>query len=126
KRKTPSRCNGTNASDKLAPRPRRSSARAGEGADAAGYGASDRLGPDEGPTLRGPSVTRGQKRVEDARRRAYDPRVHPLRKNFFANRMDCRVKPGNAARCELVASISTESSQGDSPSPMLLRVMAAE
>jgi hypothetical protein len=34
--------------------------------------------------LRKPSVTRG-----------LDPRVHPLRKNFFANRMDCRVKPGN-------------------------------
>ena len=33
---------------------------------------------------RKPSVTRG-----------LDPRVHPLRKNFFANRMDCRVKPGN-------------------------------
>jgi hypothetical protein len=37
---------------------------------------------------------RGQKRVEDARERAYDPRIHLLRKNF-ANMMDCRVKPGN-------------------------------
>src|SRR5262249_43533254 len=27
--------------------------------------------------------------------RGLDPRVHPLRKNFFAKRMDCRVKPGN-------------------------------
>jgi hypothetical protein len=27
-------------------------------------------------------VTRGQKRVEDARRRAYDPRVHPSSPNF--------------------------------------------
>jgi hypothetical protein len=25
---------------------------------------------------------RGQKRVEDARERAYDPRIHLLRKNF--------------------------------------------
>jgi hypothetical protein len=33
---------------------------------------------------RKPSVTRG-----------LDPRVHPFRKNFFANKMDCRVKPGN-------------------------------
>src|SRR5262245_36630785 len=33
-------------------------------------------------TRRAPSVTRGQKRVEDARRRAYDPRLHHLRKNF--------------------------------------------
>jgi hypothetical protein len=40
-------------------------------------------------------VTRGQKRVEDARRRAYDPRVHLLRKKSFAKKMDCRVKPGN-------------------------------
>jgi hypothetical protein len=36
---------------------------------------------------------RGQKRVEDARRRAYDPRIH--RKNVSLKRMDCRVKPGN-------------------------------
>src|SRR5262249_6436442 len=27
---------------------------------------------------------RGQKRVEDARERAYDPRIHLLRKRFFA------------------------------------------
>jgi hypothetical protein len=27
--------------------------------------------------------------------RGLDPRVHHLRKNFFAKRMDCRVKPGN-------------------------------
>ena len=33
---------------------------------------------------------RGQKRVEDARKRAYDPRIHLLTK-----KMDCRVKPGN-------------------------------
>jgi hypothetical protein len=25
-----------------------------------------------------PSVMRGQKRVEDARERAYDPRIHPF------------------------------------------------
>jgi hypothetical protein len=41
-------------------------------------------------------VTRGQKRVEDARRRAYDPRVPPfLAKKDFARKMDCRVTPGN-------------------------------
>src|SRR5262245_19918876 len=42
--------------------------------------------PGEGRRLapRQASVTRGP-----------DRRVHPLRKNFFANRMDCRVKPGN-------------------------------
>jgi hypothetical protein len=28
-------------------------------------------------------VTRGQKRVEDARERADDPRIHPLRKKVF-------------------------------------------
>jgi hypothetical protein len=39
------------------------------------------------------AVLRGQKRVEDARKRAYDPRIH--RKKRFAQRMDCRVKPGN-------------------------------
>jgi hypothetical protein len=38
---------------------------------------------------------RGQKRVEDARKRAYDPRIHPLRKKFLQRWMDCRVKPGN-------------------------------
>jgi hypothetical protein len=27
---------------------------------------------------------RAQKRVEDARKRAYDPRIHLLRKKFFA------------------------------------------
>jgi hypothetical protein len=24
-----------------------------------------------------------------------DPGIHPLRKKFFAMKMDCRVKPGN-------------------------------
>jgi hypothetical protein len=38
---------------------------------------------------------RGQKRVEDARERAYDPRIHLLRKTFLRRLMDCRVKPGN-------------------------------
>jgi hypothetical protein len=32
----------------------------------------------------------GQKRVEDARKRAYDPAIHPLRK-----KMDARVKPAH-------------------------------
>jgi hypothetical protein len=32
---------------------------------------------------------RGQKCVEDARERAYDPRIHLLRKNFLAKAMDC-------------------------------------
>jgi hypothetical protein len=38
---------------------------------------------------------RGQKRVEDARERAFDPRIHLLGKKSFAKGMDCRVKPGN-------------------------------
>jgi len=38
---------------------------------------------------------RGQKRIEDARERAYAPRIHRLCKKPFAKRMDCRVKPGN-------------------------------
>jgi hypothetical protein len=42
-------------------------------------------------------VTRGQKRVEDARRRAYDPRVHRSWQKLFSRRMDCQVKPGNDA-----------------------------
>jgi hypothetical protein len=37
----------------------------------------------------------GQKRVEDARERAYDPGIHLLRKTFLRRSMDCRVKPGN-------------------------------
>jgi len=40
-------------------------------------------------------VMRGQKRVEDARERAYNPRIHLLRKKVFTKWMDCRVKPGN-------------------------------
>jgi len=28
---------------------------------------------------------RGQKRVEDARKRAYDPRIHLLRRSFLRN-----------------------------------------
>jgi hypothetical protein len=35
----------------------------------------------------------GRKRVEDARKRADDPRIH--RKKYFVKAMDCRVKPGN-------------------------------
>ncbi len=38
---------------------------------------------------------RGQKRVEDARERAYAPRIHLFRKKAIRRRMDCRVKPGN-------------------------------
>jgi hypothetical protein len=37
---------------------------------------------------------RGHSASEDARERAYDPRIHLLRKNF-AKRMDCRLKAGN-------------------------------
>jgi hypothetical protein len=33
---------------------------------------------------------RGQKRVEDARKRAYHPRIHLLRKKFLGRWMDCR------------------------------------
>src|SRR5215831_11807230 len=40
-------------------------------------------------------VMRGQKHVEDARERAYAPRIHLLRKSFLRRWMDCRVKPGN-------------------------------
>jgi hypothetical protein len=45
--------------------------------------------------MRARLVMRGQKRVEDARERAYDPRIHLVRKNFLRRRLDCRVKPGN-------------------------------
>jgi len=38
---------------------------------------------------------RGQKRVEDARERAYAPRIHLFRKKAIRRWMDCRVKPGN-------------------------------
>src|SRR5215471_16201815 len=39
-------------------------------------------------------VMRGQKRVEDARERAYAPRIH-RKEALQSKRMDCRVKPGN-------------------------------
>ena len=38
---------------------------------------------------------RGQKRVEDARERAYNPRIHLLCGKSLRRWMDCRVKPGN-------------------------------
>src|SRR5207247_153184 len=44
-------------------------------------------------------VMRGQKRVEDARKRAYDPRIHLLRKKSVRRRMDCtgtRACPSSA------------------------------
>src|SRR5262249_13374515 len=119
KRKTPFRCNGANASDKLAPLPRRSSARAGEGADAADHDEdavaaeswSGRLGllPLPGWGGEGGELAKAGEPGESRRyaslpvTRGLDPRVHPLRKNSFANRMDCRVEPGNDDRGELVA-----------------------
>jgi hypothetical protein len=33
----------------------------------------------------------------DARKRAYDPRIHLVRKTFLQRWMDCRVKPGHDA-----------------------------
>src|SRR5262245_62625937 len=44
----------------------------------------------------GASRVRGSSRSRNSFvTRGLDPRVDLLRKNFFANRMDCRVKPGN-------------------------------
>src|SRR5207245_6151485 len=40
-------------------------------------------------------VMRGQKRVEDARKRAYDPRIHPLRKKLLQSGWIAGSKPGN-------------------------------
>src|SRR6516164_6535976 len=45
---------------------------------------------------------RGQKRVEDARERAYDPRIHLLCKKVFTKWMDCtatRACPSCAVLC---------------------------
>src|SRR5262245_57612869 len=50
---------------------------------------------------------RGQKRGEDARERAYDPRIHLLREKW----MDCRVKPGNdrgVAICSTCAPLGAQ------------------
>src|SRR5262245_20475911 len=47
-------------------------------------------------------VMRGQKRVEDARERAYDPRIHLLREKFLRRWMDCiatRACPSCAVLC---------------------------
>jgi hypothetical protein len=35
-------------------------------------------------------IMRGQKRVEDARKRGYHPRIHLVRKKFLGRWMDCR------------------------------------
>src|SRR5262249_51073809 len=39
------------------------------------------------------TVIAGHSASEDARERAYDPAIHPVRKNAFAKWMDPRVKP---------------------------------
>jgi hypothetical protein len=54
-------------------------------------------------------VMRGQKRVEDARERAYDPRIHLLREKFLRRWMDCRVKPGNDSEGVVPAKAGTHS-----------------
>jgi hypothetical protein len=60
---------------------------------------------------------RGQKRVEDARERAYDPRIHLLcPKRPLRRWMDRRVKPGNddlkfEATTEYDFSLSTTKGQ---------------
>src|SRR5262245_29515217 len=46
---------------------------------------------------------RGQKRVEYARERAGDPRIH--RKKTLRQWMDCRVKPGSDGRSASIAAI---------------------
>ena len=68
---------------------------------------------------------RGQKRVEDARERAYYPRIHLLRQKHFPKMMDCRVKPGNdgglvrvaLGQDELARTVSTASSRPDVQPP---------
>jgi hypothetical protein len=51
----------------------------------------------------GPAIVmRGQKRVKDARERAYDPRIHPLRKNF--TKMDGLPGQGPAMTEDGIAS----------------------
>jgi hypothetical protein len=73
---------------------------------------------------------RGQKRVEDARKRAYDPRIHPIRKKIFtkidglhrnsgspelrsmmrrkSGKPTCGVKPGNDGACDFTPSATTD------------------
>src|SRR5262249_5753537 len=78
-------------------------------------------------------VMRGQKRVEDARKRAYAPRIHLLREKYLRRSMDCRVKPGNddpsmfenhggdsSAACSSAASTRCVAPEGCS-SPMRAR-----
>jgi hypothetical protein len=43
--------------------------------------------------IAGRAVMAGHSASEDARERAYDPAIHPLRKNFSPGMMDPRVKP---------------------------------
>jgi hypothetical protein len=52
---------------------------------------------------------RGQKRVEDARKRAYAPRIHLLRKKSLRRWMDCRVKRGNDSEAVVPAKVGTHS-----------------
>jgi len=40
-------------------------------------------------------VMPGHSASEDARNRAYDPGIHPLRQVHFAKEMDRRAKPGD-------------------------------
>jgi hypothetical protein len=47
------------------------------------------VGNDLSPVIAGHSAS------EDARKRAYDPAIHPFRKDFLARQMDARVKPAH-------------------------------
>jgi hypothetical protein len=48
-------------------------------------------------------VIAGHSASEDARERAYDPAIHPLRKKYLQRMMDPRVKPaGDACGCGML------------------------
>jgi hypothetical protein len=52
-------------------------------------------------------VMRGQKRVEDARERAYDPRIHLLRKKVFAKRWIAGPSPTMTMNRSVPAALPT-------------------
>src|SRR6516164_8450340 len=56
-------------------------------------------------------VMRGHSASEDARERAFDPRIH-RKEALQSKRMDCRVKPGNDARGLVLAPMLTQRTGG--------------
>src|SRR5262249_29587172 len=125
KRRTPFSCNGANASDKLAPLPRRSSARAGEAADAAGCSACDALSLYPPPCGEGRPPKRSEGGEVGVVRLLRGWRPHYLTRTPPTPNPSPQRGGEQTERAGEDFVPNSAKSQGDLPSPMLLRVTAA-